>query len=50
MSVSALDELEQIADAFTNESDAVKLVQLSKQLLSVLDRVEPEKKESEPAA
>jgi hypothetical protein len=50
MSASTLEELEQIAEAFTNENDTQKLVQLSKQLLTALDRAEVERNESEPAA
>ena len=46
MSPSTLEELEQIAEAFTKESNVEKLVELSKQLLATLDRAEDE---SEPA-
>ena len=50
ISTSILEELEQMAEAFTNESDTEKLVELSKQLLATLERAEVEKTESEPVA
>ena len=40
MSPSTLEELEQIAEAFTNESNVKKLVELAKQVLATLDRAE----------
>jgi len=50
MSVSILEELEQLADAFTNENNPQRLVELSKQLLVAIERVEAQIGEPEPRA
>jgi hypothetical protein len=50
MSVALLEELERIAEALENENNTEQLVQLSKQLLTTLDRVEALKSKSESAA
>jgi hypothetical protein len=47
MPVSVLEELEQIADAFTKENNTEKLVELSNRLLATLDRVEAQQTKSE---
>jgi hypothetical protein len=40
---SSCEELIRLAEALTNETDTDKLIQVSKQLLNTLDRVEAEK-------
>jgi hypothetical protein len=40
------EELLQLAEAFTNETDTEKLLRLSRQLLDALDKLEGERNES----
>jgi hypothetical protein len=43
---SSREEFIQLAEAFTNETDSAKLVQLAQQLLDALNHVEPQQNES----